>query len=107
MLDPVKNAKATGLIIFVLSLFDLPLLLNLSDNLIASGLTAISVIGSIVVGFGLYKTKAWAVYGIGLLALAKLLFIILGAGSSGAILILLIYGFLFFWFLSAKSRFSQ
>ena len=113
MLDPVKNAKTIGFLLIIVGLitgftrlFDL---MKFQD-LVATFVFAISV-GWIITGFGLRKTKLWAVYGIGVFALIQLALIIFSstAGESmsmDSIISLIVMAVLFFWFYSARNKFA-
>lgn len=68
-------------------------------------------VGWLVTGFGLRKTKLWAIYGIGVFALIQLALIIFSstAGepmSMDSIISLVVMAVLFFWFYSAKNKFA-
>lgn len=114
MLDAAKNAKVIGYLFFLFGLIDLISTLS-SASEYTSAAVAISLIGSVgglVVGFGLIKTRSWAVYGVGALAIYRILLIFynysVGASPSiGVLFMLAINIILFFWFYSSKKKFKK
>ncbi len=107
MLDPVKNAKVIGIIFEIFAVLDL--LSSLSSGVpILIGLSS----GLLVVGFGLIRKKLWAVYGLGVLTLIRLVITILyvaqgEVASTGMYMTIVIFALLFFWFFSARKRFIK
>lgn len=123
MFNAVRNARIIGILLILFGLFDflsgiktLTDFLNNSKALIAEDvlnfipLVAGPVI-AIVAGFGLFKSKLWAVYGIGLLVLVRIITLIWASSevaiTTGNFVVVGIYILLFIWFYSSKKDFSK
>lgn len=114
MLKAEKNAKVIGYILFILNLIDLISALSTASEFEGSAvaLSLIGSIGGLVVGYGLIKTKVWSIYGVGALAVYRLLLIFYNSSvgfspTTGVLIMFAINVLLFFWFLSAKSKFKK
>lgn len=123
MFNAVKNARIVGILLILFGLFDflggiktLTDFLNRGNAIIAEdvpsfiALVAGPVI-AIVAGFGLIKSKLWAVYGIGLLALVRIITLLWASSevaiTTGNFVVVGIYILLFIWFYSSKKDFSK
>lgn len=114
MFDGAKNAKIIGYLLFIFSLIDLVSMFGSASEYTMSAvvLSLIGSIGSLIVAYGLIKTKIWSIYGIGMLALYRIVLIFYNnsVGSSASLGVLFMLGvniILFFWFLSAKKNFKK
>lgn len=114
MLDPLKNASSIGVLLLGLGIIYLIMLLfgisqgaaTVYGDILGLLLGISPAIGFLAVGFGLRKTKKWAIWGLGILALLILLPIIQGDRSWSQITLLIFVGGMFIWFLSVKNKFS-
>lgn len=114
MLDPVKNAKTIAFLLIIVGVLNTFLgLVRFTDT---DPLSALIKLGSgilyLAVGFGLRKTKLWAVYALGISALIEfgfLIFSLVGGEelSLVSVISIAITVALFVWFYSAKGRFSK
>lgn len=113
MLDPVKNAKTIAFLLIIVGIFST--FLSLARFTDSDPLSALIKLGSgilyLVVGFGLRKTKLWAVYALGISALIEfgLLIFSLAGGeelSLVSVISIAITAALFAWFYSARTKFS-
>ena len=72
MFDPVKNAKVLGILFLVIGLIQLPFLVfgvGTSNSSVFSLISFLVEVILIVVAFGLFRAKNWAVYGFGFLTI--------------------------------------
>ncbi|TSC87587.1 MAG: hypothetical protein G01um10147_565 [Microgenomates group bacterium Gr01-1014_7] len=115
MFDPVKNAKVLGVVYLALGLIGIlfnVFFLGLSQLSLASVISFLSTIMMMVVAFGLFKTKAWAVYTIGVLAFLSIIGLVYvyittqNIGSRDIFNVGINVG-IFIWFYSAINRFNK
>lgn len=115
MLDPVKNARALGILLLIIGVIQLPFVLLVVK---VNGLTFLSLISivfsaaSLVVPYGLFKTKAWAVYGFGLITLLILVSVLASYVTEKTLDVKSLLGFvisvaIFLWFYSGIKRFKK
>ncbi len=113
MLDPVKNAKAIGvltLIGVILSIFPLLLILHLGQPLLVV-IYSLSLLFGTVTGIGLLMGKRWGVYffGLSLFTSIGLTVYQMIQGSQPNLLTMIldvIFIGAFFWFFASRSRFN-
>lgn len=114
MLDPVKNASAIGTLLMGLGIVYLLMLVlgiplgatTINGGVLGLLLGFLPAAGFLTVGFGLRKSRRWAIWGLGVVAILVLLPVIQGNQSWTQIALLIFMGGMFIWFLSAKDKFS-
>lgn len=117
MLDPVKIAKPYGAVVFLLfgllEVLSPVFSLYTSENRVSEIDLLSLVFGMVgmISGYGLYKTKVWGIYALGILALLKVLGIFYDSSngydiSTGSLIspLLLIVPFLVFFLVKNKFK---
>lgn len=116
MIPPVKVAKVVGILIVLGSA---PIFVNIIrdfTNGVADlfGLIFYLIIGviTLLTGYGLYKSKAKSIFGLGILGVLQLIMLLLYApdtelASPTSWVLIVLYVALFVWFYSAKKQFSR
>ncbi len=112
MFDPVKNAKVVGFLIVLLTLLGVAAIYGFGEGVSFTPLAIVLTLASLVVAYGLIKTKLWGVYGLGLLGLISLVQMLISFSSGeqvtvGSWVTLAFYAALFFWFFSSRNKFSK
>lgn len=114
MLNPAKNARAIGFLLFIGSLLGIISLIGALNEYtpLAIFISTVTEIIVLVVAYGLIKNKVWSIYGIGAIAILKVLTILYNytlnlEPTRGSLVALAIYIILFFWFYSGKKEFKK